>query len=290
MNSRSWGMSQLTLFELPPVETKYQHLFRLRHPLWTEHKARMIALYLRLFVYITKHGAYIDGFAGPQQPDLPEMWTAKLVLESEPKRLNQVFLCELNKRKWAPLDELVAQHHDQPKKRSVVFQKGDFNVEIDNILSGGTIRQKTATFCLLDQHTFECNWKTVEALARAKTQGLKIEQFYFVPTGWLRRSIAALKAPDKVIGEWWGRDDWQKLTEMSQQTCANEFCDRFRSELGYKFAHAWPIFENREGEKVMYFMVHATDHEEAPNLMGRAYRGATGQVKEEQLVLDLLDR
>jgi hypothetical protein len=44
----------------------------------------MISIYLRLFVYITKHGAYIDGFAGPQEPTMPEMWTAKLVLESEP--------------------------------------------------------------------------------------------------------------------------------------------------------------------------------------------------------------
>jgi hypothetical protein len=34
-------------------------------------------------------------------------------------------------------------------------------------------------------------------------------------------------------------------------------------------------------------MVHATDHEEAPKLMARAYRGATGQVREEQLLFNL---
>ena len=59
----------------------------------------MIATYLRLFVYVTRHGAYIDGFAGPQQPSMLDLWTAKLVLESQPKppkrRLNQLFLCEL---------------------------------------------------------------------------------------------------------------------------------------------------------------------------------------------------
>ena len=66
----------------------------------------MIAIYLRLFVYITKHGAYIDGFAGPQEPEFPEMWTARLVLESEPKRLKQFFLCEIDKKKIAALEEL----------------------------------------------------------------------------------------------------------------------------------------------------------------------------------------
>jgi hypothetical protein len=65
------------------------------------------------------------------------------------------------------------------------------------------------------------------------------------------------------------------------------FCQRFQDELGYKFAHAWPIYERRDGERIMYYMVHATDHEAAPDLMARAYRGATGQVKEEQLVLDI---
>ncbi len=277
---------QLTLFELPAVEQKYQHLFRLKHPLWTEHKAKMIALYLKLFVYITKHGAYIDGFAGPQQPDKPEMWTAKLVLESEPKRLNQFFLCEINNAKWSALNALIKEHNQ--RKRPVIGFKGDFNTSVAQIIEGGTIREKTATFCLLDQHTFECDWATVQALARAKI-GMKIELFYFVPTGWLKRSIAALK--DKsILTTWWGRDDWARLQKMSGQSCANEFCERFQKELGYKFAHAWPIFERQDGERVMYYMVHATDHEEAPNLMGRAYRGATGQANEQQLTLDLIAR
>ena len=35
----------------------------LRFPLWTQNKARLIQAYLRLFVYITRHGTYIDGFA-----------------------------------------------------------------------------------------------------------------------------------------------------------------------------------------------------------------------------------
>jgi hypothetical protein len=58
-------------------------------------------------------------------------------------------------------------------------------------------------------------------------------------------------------------------------------------DLGYRYAHAWPIFEKKGGRRVMYYMVHATDHDEAPKLMTRAYRGATGQVREEQLLFNL---
>jgi hypothetical protein len=74
---------------------------------------------------------------------------------------------------------------------------------------------------------------------------------------------------------------------MGGHLCAQTFCDRFRNELGYKHAYAWPIFERKAGRKIMYYMVHASDHDEAPKLMHRAYKGATGQIKEEQLLLDL---
>jgi hypothetical protein len=48
-------------------------------------------------------------------------------------------------------------------------------------------------------------------------------------------------------------------------------------ELGYATAAAWPIYERADSGlgKVMYFMIHATDHEEAPKLMNRAYKAAT---------------
>ncbi len=78
---------QDTLFDLPPIETPEPKISRLRQPVWTENKAKFIERYLYYFVLITKHGTYIDGFAGPQRPGNPEMWAAKLVLESEPKWL-----------------------------------------------------------------------------------------------------------------------------------------------------------------------------------------------------------
>ena len=52
------------------------------------------------------------------------------------------------------------------------------------------------------------------------------------------------------------------------------FCDRFKAELGYKHANGWPIFSREKGGKVMYHMIHATDHDEGPRLMHRAYLNA----------------
>ncbi len=283
-------MKQLELFDLPKTQSKFKNLFSgLRRPIWTENKARMIAIYLRLFVYITKHGAYIDGFAGPQQPRLPDRWTAKLVIESQPKRLRQFFLCELNEQKLKLLRALVKRAREEDiaehLNRLIELYEGDFNIKVHEIIAAQQIKENTATFCLLDQHTFECKWATVKALAEVK-RGMKIELFYFVPTGWLKRALAATRRV-KAIRDWWGRDDWTELKSKSSLACAQAFCDRFRDELGYKHAYAWPIFERSSGRRIMYYMIHATDHDEAPKLMHRAYKGATGQITEDQLLLNL---
>lgn len=49
-------------------------------PLWTRNKARLVRDYLVLFVQVTHHGTYLDGFAGPQEMDLLDTWAARLVL------------------------------------------------------------------------------------------------------------------------------------------------------------------------------------------------------------------
>ena len=60
---------QLKLFDIPAL-TKYAQSFkRIQYPVWTERKAKLIQQYLYYFVLITKHGTYIDGFAGPQKAD-----------------------------------------------------------------------------------------------------------------------------------------------------------------------------------------------------------------------------
>ena len=75
--------------------------------MWTAHKAHFIERYLYYFVLVTKHGTYIDGFAGPQQPDDADMWTAKRVLESEPRCwLRHFYLFDLLPTQVARLQDL----------------------------------------------------------------------------------------------------------------------------------------------------------------------------------------
>ncbi len=268
----------------------------LRFPLWTQNKARLIQAYLQLFVYITRHGTYIDGFAAPQDADHLGTWAAKLVLEMEPRRMRDIWLCDLSPKGAAKLEELRTVHMApelKPKRRITVLA-GDFNTRVFEILQSGRITDKTATFALLDQRTFECEWRSVEALSRHKTTN-KIELFYFFPTGWIDRSIAAVRRPEKreEVERWWGRPDWAALRGMGGLERARLVASRFEQELGYGKAEVFPIHDEKYGGRVMYHMIHASDHPEALPLMVRAYRKVSGRPdlegKEEQLdMIDLL--
>jgi three-Cys-motif partner protein len=157
------------------------------------------------------------------------------------------------------------------------------------VLKYDDVGENVATFCLLDQRTFECEWATVKALAGHKTER-KIELFYFVPTGWLVRALSAVKRPETIDGvtRWWGKDDWQQLRDMSAFDQAALFCRRFREELSYRYAYSFPIFAGAGSMQVMYYMVHATDHPLAPGQMARAYSKVTGVIDPpEQLQLEL---
>lgn len=52
---------------------------------------------------------------------------------------------------------------------------------------------------------------------------------------------------------------------------------RFEQELEYSKAAVYPIHSQRRGGRVMYHMIHATDHPEAFPLMVRAYRKVSGR-------------
>jgi three-Cys-motif partner protein len=284
----------LPLFpELPlTAPQKVRRFKRIDQLIWSDHKARFIQQYLRYFVQITKHGTYIDGFSGPQYRDKPDAWTASLILASEPKWLRRFFLCEIDDKSVVALNELV-ENQPIPKSesgrklpRSVTVLPGDFNVTVDQILSAGSITQKEATFCLLDQRTFECHWQTLVKLAGYKQQPHnKIELLYFLGVGWIHRAFSGLK--NQTIAEkWWGRNDWNTLQSMTCFDIAELMRTRFTNELGYRFSAAYPIFERDDGNRVMYYMIHASDHEEAPALMVRAHAKAVRALpKEIQLSL-----
>src|SRR3989442_14464491 len=180
------------LLELPEREDHEPSVEPLTHPIWTANKARLIEEYLRLFVYITRHGTYIDGFAGPQKRQLLDMWAAKRVLESQrkPRRIRHYHFFEVDQESFKLLEELRAEQPEDPE-RTIDLYHGDFNLRIHELLNARTIRESEATFCLLDQRTFECYWSTVRALAQYKQRGRKIELFYFLASNGLTRSLKA---------------------------------------------------------------------------------------------------
>ena len=205
-------------------------------PLWTKNKAKLIVRYLYYFVWVTKHGTYIDGFAGPQNKDREESWAAKLVLEDKPRWLRHFFLFDVKSKQAKLLEELRdTQPPPNPeyneKKRDIQVKRGDFNVLVKDLLRSGQIGPKEATFCLLDQRTFECHWDTLKALAAYKTSGHKIELFYFLPNYWLNRAFS--RQQDKqVIERWWGRSDWAKLPKMRTRERADLFTCRIAGGVG----------------------------------------------------------
>lgn len=263
--------------ELPEALVPEQNDFKsLVHPLWTENKARLIQEYIRLFTFVTKHGTYIDGFAAPQRRNLKELCSANLVLQAQPQWIRELWLCDIDPEGIALLHEIRAEQANP--KRKITVLPGNFNISVDKILGAGTIREKTATFALLDQRTFECDWATVQKIAGHKT-GHKIEIFYFLATGWLDRSIAAVSRPGTTdrLEKWWGRADWRDLRGVPAAVRGMDLAKRFREELGYTYAHPYPIHNQHRGGRIMYHMIHATDHAAAPPLMQRAYRKISGR-------------
>ena len=272
---------QELLFDLLTDNIKPIKFKRIVRPVWTERKAKLIQQYLYYFVLITKHGTYIDGFAGPQNEHDDEYWAAKLAIEFEPKWLRNFFLFDKEKKQY---ECLIKLKECQPEdcKRKIEVQYGDFNELVHKFLKENLVREKEATFCLLDQRTFECNWLTVKTLAEHKKSGYKIELFYFLPIGWLDRSLSALNDKEKTLMRWWGREDWKCIESLKAHKRSIIFSERFKKELGYNYAHPYPIYEKRGGGRIMYYMIHATDHPEAPKLMWRAYTEIVKNLSTEQ--------
>jgi three-Cys-motif partner protein len=161
--------------QFPPIDTlpAEPSIKPIDHPVWTDNKAHFIMRYLRYFVFITKHGTYIDGFAGPQAERMTDCWAAKLVLDSEPRWMRHFHLCDQERSQVELLEQIKSEQPATDSAgnripRDINIYHGDFNAKIEAILDAGCITEKEATFCLLDQRTFECHWSTVEKLARFK--------------------------------------------------------------------------------------------------------------------------
>jgi len=283
------------LFELPPADLKAaEKKFKAHNPIWTECKAKLIERYLYYFVLVTHTGTYIDAFAGPQESEMHEMWAAKLVIESNPRWLKNFHLFELKPSQVLHLEQMRDAQPPRNKqknepKRQIIIYPGDFNSSIHAMLAANPIRDKEPAFCLLDQRTRECDWASVKTIATHKKGGNKIELFYFFPEGWINRSISELQNDKEAkLQKWWGNPNWKELLKWRGASRAQYVCDRFQEEFCYKHVYPFPIYEKKDkGGRVMYYMIHASDHDEASVLMNRAY-GKALDTKESREQMELL--
>lgn len=265
--------------DLYPVSEPQKKLRGFDTPLWTQNKALFIARYLKTFTYVTKHGTYIDAFAGPQDEESRELaWAAKLVLENDPKWFRNFYLFDQDAKQIEHLKSLKEEHFkkypDVLKTRKIRVTKGDCNVELPNFLEKNPIRDKEATFCLLDQRSTECSWETVKAIARHKDRKdvNKIEIFYFLAQGWIDRTIKSWqKDVENRCIRWWGNDKVMDFLNLSSPERGFHLANRFKNELGYRYSYPFPIQKGGKEGAVMFWMVHASDHERAPELMNQAY-------------------
>lgn len=295
MNSTTEGPFLFNMTEIPSAEAG-KKFTNLHTPLWTKNKALFIARYLRSFTYVTKHGTYIDAFAGPQhEGSRNKTWAAKLVMENEPAWLRNFYLFDEDSGQIKHLEALkkvyVAKNNDGVK-RSVSVISGDCNKMLPDLLAQSPIKEKEASFCLLDQRSTECDWKTVTTVAAHKggNGGHKIELFYFLPQGWINRAIKSWRKDVQVrCLNWWGKDGVMDFLRLTSYERGHSMAERFRTELGYKYAYPFPIQKEGKQGCVMFWMIHASDHERATTLMTQAYNyiGAGGALAEpiEQLPL-----
>lgn len=275
-------------FPFPKVERKKEPTFQqIAQPLWTQSKATLVAKYLKNFCYVTRHGTYLDAFAGPQRVKNLDMWSAKLVLDNRPRRLRHFHFFERNRAKVKMLQDLKDSQPPRTKsegKGTIDIYQGDCNRKLPAMLAANPIKDTEATFCLLDQWTRECDWATVKVVAEHKKGGKKIELFYFFPQGWIDRSVGGLKDTEAKMVKWWGRADWRELLKRQGYERGRFIADRFKAELGYAHAQPFPIYGQG---RVMYFMIHASDDDRAIPLMFSAYNNAMG-VKKTAQQIDLL--
>ena len=244
-------------------------------PSQTDAKARLVSGYLARFQMVTKSGVYIDGFAAPQKLNRENAWCARRVLELQPKWIRTAFLCDIDPAGIERLRDLRRLHHRRPQHRRVFVHGGDFNVEVENIIARGSIRKKTPTFVLLDQRKDECRWSTVQRLASLKAA--KVEMLYFVGTGWMMRTMKSARKPERFarLDAWWGDGSWREHLSGSQDIFAHTMAARFADELGYRNVMAWPIYRG-EGRRLMFHLIHASDHPRAMPLMRDAYKEEIG--------------
>ena len=134
-------------------------------PLWTIDKSRLIDEYIHHFLLVTKHGVYLDLFAGPQHATDAENWSVRRVLERRTEgnpSIRHYAVCDIKRKQADRLRNLGRNH---PSFR---VYEGDANERVHEMLEGAPITGLDDTGAIYAQVTQEERER-----ARAKRQAAK---------------------------------------------------------------------------------------------------------------------
>ena len=286
--TRMFSKTDLTVTYDIPARTRDQHRPESR----MDRQQGASSCLPEILGYITHHGTYIDGFAVRSRNAKRNSMGRQACARKQAALDTPYPFVRCQPRASEEASALAAeqpQFDDKGRRinRDINVYHGNFNQKLREILQEAEISENEATFCLLDQRTFECDWASVAALAQHKQTGNKIELFYFLAIGWLERALSGIKDTDKLV-RWWGRSDWTSLKGMRREALRDEIVNRLKTDFRYQSVKAYPIYNRDSGGAIMYYMIHATDHPEAPIQMARAYRNVVrpdGPYEDQQLDL-----
>lgn len=250
---------------------------------WTTSKLDLHRLYLRLYRQIAGGGTYVDGFAGTgrvriegESGDRPG--SVETALESGGFR--RLLVYEFDPRNYERLTRNLGLRFGHRLLNRVWTRLGDFNRLVLDDLAKNNIDRSRPCFAFLDPDSTQLDWSTIEALADYKggdpPDDFRIELLILFNTdqafvrlvprmqGKEYPDSAMAQTLDRVMG---GRANWDSLNtpEFSGTRLMHRYRDNLRA-LGYPFVSAIPIIDPASRRR-QYYMVHASEHPKARELM-----------------------
>ena len=248
-------------------------------PLWTIDKSRLIDEYLHHFLLVTKHGVYLDLFAGRNTQLTPRIGPSGGFWNGAPR---------------ATLPFVTTRCATSSASRRTGC----------GILGGTTPR--SASMKVMPTSAFTRCWREHLLLRRRRASALSTSvRSNATGLPWKQSHNTSVKAIRSRCSIFSRRSGWtalgpapatarnwrhggatgttQHFRTLRSVERAIALCKRFRDELGYAYAVPFAIHEKGAGSRTMYYMIHASDHPAAAGLMARAYLRA--QPKENGIAL-----
>ncbi|MHB8377436.1 MAG: three-Cys-motif partner protein TcmP [Dehalococcoidia bacterium] len=249
---------------------------------WTARKLEQLSAYLDAFAKATTRAGeryYIDAMAGCGEcvagaTGAPVPGSAWRAVNAKPQ-FTGIHLVELDRRSAAHLANQMSRFEN------VHVHQGDCNVVIPRDVLPHVSRI-APTLAFLDPTGVQPSWALVEQLARHRrgTAGRKIEllilfAFDMFINRWLVNE-RLWSHMDSFFGDQRWRKEWEESKARAEAIDERRmrfmhlYMSRLRDDLGYK--HVEPHGPLKKGNRVLYHMIFATDHDDAKRIMADVWK------------------